>query len=166
MNPDLERRHLAESEHPAASTKAGLELSVRSSNSEVLLDRCRAVLLVVLQHDETNWPTLTAWQHELPRWFVDACGPEKTPEEAREWLSWWRALPLDEQVAATEAKRWALSDWLWWLEPGQRTWYWLGAKVASSHDLRIFLEMDGSPAPAGALYWLLKAAGASAIEEI
>jgi hypothetical protein len=166
LNPDVERRHLAEPGHPAASTNAGLELSVRSSNNEVLLARCQEVLLVVLQHDEENWPPLTMWQRELPKWFVDACGPERTVEEAREWLSWWRTLPPDEQAAATDAKRWALSDWLWWLEPGQRTWYWLGARLIGSHDLRIFLQTDGSPAPTGALHWLLKAAGASAIEEI
>jgi hypothetical protein len=136
----------------------------RSTDSELLLGRCREVLLVVLGYGESGWPPLATWHLVLPSWFVQACGPEQTAEEAARWLAWWKSLPPDEQAAVADEQPWALSDWLHWFEPDQRFWYWLGADASDPRLLRIWLDTPGSPAPTGSLEWLLKAAGAAEVE--
>lgn len=141
-----------------------MELSVYSADSAEVLRRCREVLEVVLRYREEEWPPLQGWQQELPRWFVLACAPEQSEEEAQEWLAWWKSLPADEQDEVEGRQLWALSDWLVWLQPAGRTSYWLGAEQVGPSRLTVWLDADGSPAPVGALEWLLKAAGATEIE--
>ncbi|TCC19248.1 hypothetical protein [Kribbella sindirgiensis] len=164
MNADEELLRLLD-DNPRAAREAGVQLSVESADSALLLERCREVMVKILQHGEEDWPDLPVWQRELPAWFVLACGPERTQEEADAKLIWWRGLSPGEQMVASEVSRWALSDWLWWLEPENRTWYWLGADVVGAQHLLVHVEIDGAPAPIGALRWLLKAAGATEIEE-
>jgi hypothetical protein len=160
-----ERRRLLGEGVAGVAEIAAIELSVGSADSGLLLQRCREVMEVVLRHDEQqDWPTLAGWRRELPEWFVVACGPEQSGEEAQRWLVWWKSLPPAEQGEVEDRQPWALSDWLEWLQPSERTWYWLGAEKDGPHRLRVWLDVDGSPAPIGALEWLLKAAGATEIE--
>jgi len=106
------------------------------------------------------WPEVQVWSERLPQWFVRACAPEQTPEEAEAWLRWWRSLPVQEQARASREQRWTLADWLFWLETSERTWFWWGAVVDSPDTARLIVEVPGWPAPLGALDWLLRAAGA------
>jgi hypothetical protein len=163
LTPEVERQRLLAQDSADAAREAAIEVSAHSLDSSLLLQRCREVMTVVLGHDQSNWPSLAGWRAELPTWFVDACGPEQSAEEAQRWLAWWRSLPPEEQDAVEEQQPWALSDWLEWLQPAERTWYWLGAEESDPHRLLIWLDAPGSPAPTGALEWLLKAAGATDI---
>ncbi|GAA3594599.1 hypothetical protein [Kribbella ginsengisoli] len=123
------------------------------------------MLEVVLRYGERDWPALAEWQRELPDWFVLASGPEQSEQEDHEWLVWWKSLPPDQQNEIEDRQPWALSEWLEWLRPSERTWYWLGAEQASTTLLKVWLDTPGSPAPVGALEWLLKAAGAIEVVE-
>jgi hypothetical protein len=122
-------------------------------------------MVAILELGANRWPELAKWQKELPAWFVLACAPEKTPEEEQVALTHWRSLSPAEQAIADESEPWSLSDWLWWLEPENRTWYWLGADAVDSRRLVVYVGTDGAPSATGALYWLLKAAGASQVDE-
>ncbi|MFF0266904.1 hypothetical protein [Kribbella sp. NPDC004536] len=164
LNADDELQRLRQSSSDAAN-KASIQLSAESADSAELLSRCTEVLEVVLQRPEPAWPDLSVWQRVLPAWFVQACAPERTAEEAQADLIRWRTLSPAEQKCADEESRWSLSDWLWWLEPDNRTWYWLGADLIGRHQLLIYLETDGDPSPTGAIHWLLKAAGAARVDE-
>ncbi|MFD7159443.1 hypothetical protein ACFV9C_32925 [Kribbella sp. NPDC059898] len=164
MNRDEELRRLRGND-PAEAMGAGIRLSAESADSAVLLNRCRDVMVAVLQHPAADWPDLPTWRSEMPAWFVLACAPEKTPEQEQADLIWWQSLSSDEQATADEASQWSLSDWLWWLEPENRTWYWLGAEVAGPRQLLVYVETDGDPSPTGALRWLLTAAGATQVDE-
>jgi len=86
-----------------------------------------------------------------------------TPQETAAWLERWRALPAEEQHRAERERRWALADWLHWLRPDERSWYWWDAAVNGSHELRVRVEVPGWPAALGALTWLLRAAGADSV---
>lgn len=109
------------------------------------------------------WPDLEAWRQVLPSWFVLRCAPEQTKEEAERWLAlaWWRKLPAEEMARATDESGWSLANWLYWLEPEQREWYWWDGRVVDHDTARIVVDAQDVPATLGALEWLLKAAGLS-----
>ena len=54
-------------------------------------------------------------------------------------------------------------DWLHWLEPDNRTWFWWDAAVTQDDALRVMVEVPGASAPLGALEWLFKASGAGEV---
>lgn len=160
-----ERRRLAEGDARVAM-EAGIEILAEAGDSALVLERSREVMRGVLRYGAFDWPELGVWRRELPLWFVEACAPEKTPAEEAAELARWRGLTPEEQTAEDETSPWTVSDWLWWLEPENRTWRWLGAEVADSRHLKIFVDADGAPSPVGALRRLLRAAGADEVEEV
>jgi hypothetical protein len=122
-------------------------------------------MLAVLAHVGPPWPSVERWSRLLPAWFVEGCAPERDQDEAEQWLAWWRTLPADEQARVSSEQRWSLADWLYWLEPSERQWFWWDAAVEDSTRLRVMVEVSGLPAPLGALLWLLRASGAGTIAE-
>jgi len=125
-----------------------------------ILNQSRDVLTVVLDHAGSSWPELDEWRRLLPQWFVDRCAPERSEQEAQEWLRRWRDLTPEQRVRAERVEPWSLADWLHWMQPESRQWFWWHALVGSDGTLRVQLEVLGWPAPVGALEWLLRAAGA------
>ena len=114
------------------------------------------------------FPSVEEWRGFLPKWFVDACGPTLSREDAEAWLAAWRTLDLEGRRAAGDARRWALEDWLYWFDPSSyvdRGWAWWDAGVIDDDRYWIEVEVEGDPAPVGTLMWLMKAAGASVITE-
>jgi len=122
--------------------------------------RAREVMAAILDGPESQQSPAEFWRDELPRWFVEACAPERPREEVEQWLHWWRSLPLEEQARATREQPWTLADWLFWLDPCERQWFWWDATVDHPDRATIVVEVPGWPAPLGALEWLLRAAGA------
>lgn len=160
--PPDELRHLSEGprigEVPGG---AGLvEVAVATSGDiDAVLARCREVLLVVLQASRDEWPSGDTWSERLPRWFVQGCAAEE-PAEAARWLAWWRGLDGEARERAANARRWTLSDWLHWLQPEERQWFWWDGVALSQHEARILVEVPGWPIALGALEWLVRVAGA------
>jgi hypothetical protein len=72
-------------------------------------------------------------------------------------------LPPDERARASRDAPWALADWLHWMEPSERQWYWWDNIVDDADQFRILLVISGSPAPLGALGWLIRVAGGQEI---
>lgn len=99
------------------------------------------------------------WRAILPGWFVAACGPEMSLEDAELWLVWWRALGPEGKALAETDSRWPLADWLYWVTPSERPWYWWDAEVTGDGGLRVIVEVPGWPTALGALDWLLRACG-------
>lgn len=88
-----------------------------------------------------------------------------SPEQAKQWLAWWKGLPPTEQTRAEIEKDWSLDNWLYWMEPGNRQWFWWDAKMLEDYDhIALAIEVEAWPFPWGALRWLFRAAGASAVE--
>lgn len=160
-----ERRHLIEGAraHESPDSSVLVSVTARSEDPDAVLARCREVLLAVLQHADQEWPQTEQWVSLLPEWFVAACAPEQSAEEAAQWLARWRALDPAEQARIESEQPWTLSDWLYWLSPSERQWYWWDAATTSDGMLRATVAVDGSPTALGALDWLLRAAGASEV---
>jgi hypothetical protein len=104
---------------------AGLESVVIHcrGDARAVLDRCREVLSVVLDHQADPWPAVHERRRLLPRWFVDACVDE-SKEEMERWLAEWRALPPERRGAAADTAAWSLANWLMFLQPDERQWFW------------------------------------------
>ena len=160
-----ELRHLEHGPRPHEQSGGAGTVTVTASTNdpEGLLARCAEVMTAVLEETTVPWPPHRRWAEALPPWFVRRCAPESTPEQDAEWLAWWRSLNADRRLVEARDKPWSLSDWLHWLQPDERTWYWWGSGSDGSREARIEVEVAGWPVPLGSLEWLLKACGADAV---
>lgn len=80
----------------------------------------------------------------MPEWFVAACSPERTAEKTS----------------------WTLADWLYWMEPDERQWFWWDARIDGEGATTVLVEVPRWPSATGALEWLLRAAGASSVKVV
>ena len=164
LDPDLERQRLdfeARVDVPPAGFRT-VELLAVADEPLRTQDRCKSVMAEVLGKGSGSWPSVAAWRDALPLWFVEACRDE-TAAERMEWLEWWRGLPSEEQSVVARSRAWSLDNWLSWIEPGQRPWFWWGSSAVAGE---ITIEVLAGPdvVPLGALEWLLTAAGASSVD--
>ena len=133
-------------------------------NAAEVADHAKQVLLVVNQNSRSAWPTESEWFNLLPDWFVAACAPEMTQGEAEDYLTWWKSLPDDEQVRVKKEQRWSVQDWLYWLHPDERAWYWWDALDVDANALIVAVVIYDWPFPWDALEWLLRSAGATRVD--
>lgn len=171
MRSFLDEEHLLNGNGPAAKTHS-LTLTIEgtcASGSESVLERVKDGLrpVVAARAHGNAWPSDAEWSQRLPFWFVDACVPERTPAEITAWMDHWRTLSPKRQAIAAEARAWTLSGWLHWFAPGgdERQWRWFDSGIISSDRFWITIEVEGYPTAYGALRWLLRAAGATDLEE-
>lgn len=164
---ERELRHLLEG--PAANEKPAGMGTVRfiaqcDGDSWQVLSKAKTVLTELDQVAIKDWPPDSAWREVLPDWFVARCAPERTRDEAEEWLKWWRTLPADEQARVENEKAWSLSDWLYWFQPENRKWFWWDAAELDANKIVVAVEVDDWPFPWAALAWLLRASGATRVD--
>ena len=161
MERQEELRHLREGPRPNEKPPPIDYLIAHCpGNAEVVLKKTKEVLEVVLSLDPENWPSDSEWASILPRWFLDASGPNLTRKEAEEYLARLKGLPPEERVRVEAKARWSTSDFLYWFRSDERFWYWWDGKAESADELRVAQVFAGWPYPTGALEWLLRASGA------
>lgn len=130
-----------------------------------VLAKAKEILKTVDEATLGGWPANGRSAPSLPEWFTSACVAEMSSEQAKQWLAWWKSLPPEEQARAEIAKDWSLDNWLYWMEPSNRQWFWWDAKVLEDYDhIALAIEVEAWPFPWGALRWLFRTAGASAVE--
>ena len=163
MIPPDELRHVGagprSGERPGGVGTVTVTVKARG-DAAMVIDRAREVMSSLIDRAGPPWPAMEAWREILPSWFIAACSPERPREEVEQWLKWWRSLSPDEQARATKEQQWTLADWLFWLDPHERQWFWWDAVVDDRDTARVVVEVAGWPAPLGALDWLLRASGA------
>jgi hypothetical protein len=135
-----------------------------SGNSNDVLRKCKEVLEAVLRESSDKWPSDDCWLTILPPWFIQQCSEELSQEEEEKWLAWWRRLSPEEQNRVNQEEKWSLSDWLYWLQPENRQWFWWDAIPENPNIMRIAVEVTEWPFPWGSLDWLLRASGAISIK--
>jgi hypothetical protein len=59
-----------------------------------------------------------------------------------------------------------MPDWLFWMTPGERQWFWWESRVDTASTATVVIEVSGWPTAVGALRWLLEVAGASTVETL
>jgi hypothetical protein len=144
-------------------------LEVRVSSERAIVDviaRVKDVLRMVVSAPGGDEASPLFGSIELPEWFEAACAPEPIAEDEAKWLEWWRALEPEARARAAAEKPWTVADWLHWMQPGERQWFWWDARIDAPHEAIIRLEIHGWPTATGALLWLLRVAGASAVEVV
>lgn len=130
-----------------------------------VLAKASSVLKTVDEIALTGWLGNEEWSRKLPEWFTSACAPPMSQEQAERWLAWWKALPPEEQSRAENEKDWSLDNWLYWMQPENRQWFWWDGKTLDDCDhILVAVVVEAWPFPWGSLRWLFKAAGASAFE--
>ena len=111
----------------------------RASQPERVVDRAALVLRVVVTAMLDGWdPSGDVVPEGLPEWFRRACASEGQSTD----------------------ERWSLTEWLFWVPPGDRQWFWWNARQTTSGSGEVLIETTGVPFPTGALWWLLVASGA------
>ncbi|MBS9386409.1 MAG: hypothetical protein NTY89_18550 [Nostocales cyanobacterium LacPavin_0920_SED1_MAG_38_18] len=134
------------------------------NNAEMVLNHAKEVLEAVLKQMPDETLDNDIWNISLPNWFIDACAPEKSQEEAEQWLKWWRSLPPQEQEKASKDVKWSLEDWIYWIKPNMRQWFWWDAIIDDACTIRIAVEVEAYPFAWGSLEWLFKASGANIVQ--
>src|SRR5215468_2300981 len=130
-----------------------------------VLARAKDALRTVDEAALGGWPAKPKMTPRLPEWFLSACIAEMSAEQTMQWLAWWKSLSPAAQTKAEIEKAWSLENWLHWMEPDKRQWFWWDAKVLEEHDhIALAIQVQAWPFPWGALRWLFRAAGASAVE--
>jgi hypothetical protein len=133
-------------------------------NANNVLEKAKSVLRIINQYDGENWPDQDHWKNILPDWFVRNCGPDLSSEEAEAELARLSNLSPQEQLEEEKTAVWSLSNWLYYLEPENRRWYWWDGQVIDPEILIVAIEVYDWPFPWGSLDWLLRASGANKVE--
>jgi hypothetical protein len=131
-------------------------------SAESVLKKAKEVLGLIDEATIGAWPALPSWKSILPADFLNAFVPEKTPEEEQRWLIWWRSLSAERQKI--EADKWSLADWLYWMEPNNRSWFWWRAQILDTSNIEVAVKVLDWPFPWGALKILFISAGAKSVE--
>ena len=133
-------------------------------NAPEVLEKAKEVLKLINEASYSDWPSLDRWHRILPAWFVNRCAPERSQEEAENWLTWWKSLTPAEQKKVLAEEEWSLSNWIYWFQPDNRQWYWWDGVPLDRNYVVIAVEVDAWPFAWGALRWLLRAAGADDVQ--
>jgi hypothetical protein len=94
-----------------------------------VLAKAKEVLRIVDEATLAGWPVKGDLTPSLPEWFASACVAEMSSDQAKRWLAWWKSLPPEEQTKAEIEKDCSLNNWLYWMEPNNRQWFWWDAKA-------------------------------------
>jgi hypothetical protein len=162
---ETEWRHLNQLPRPGEERVRSLVSSIICpGNSEVVLERIKEVLNLVNIAARSSWPeNWRDWHKFLPRWFLSKCTLEEAGLKRDPELIW---LPLDSLNSWASERRgemetpWPLADWVYWMAPERRDWYWWEGVVIDQKNLEIQMEIRNWPFPDGPLDWLARAAGA------
>ena len=130
-----------------------------SGNSSEVLEKTKEVLKIVINCELSFDDPVDDWEAVLPKWFVDACSPEISKEEAEELIK-------TGQGFETLSNMWTVSGFIYWFRPDQRSWYWWDGVTKDLNTLKIYLLVNGFPFAWGALEFLLKAAGVNSVEQV
>ena len=100
-----------------------------NGNAPEVKDLVRQVLLIVNHvYSKPKWPNLDEWLNLLPIEFICNFVPEPTSEETDIYMKWWFSLSYKKKLQHSQKKqKWSLGDWLAWMEPSERLWFWWGA---------------------------------------
>lgn len=132
--------------------------------ASAVIEKAKGVLAAVddqllrPEHERSRWADV------IPSWFQEECKRNMTPAEAQRWLSWWRGLPDAQKAEAEVNKDWSLDDWLYWVANDSRQWFWWDFQESDDGErVTLAVQVLSWPFAWGALRWLFKAAGASAV---
>jgi hypothetical protein len=129
------------------------------NNALEVSERIREVLIMIDESELSADESVEKWSSLLPKWFVSACSPEMSQQDAE------KLLETPEGYAILE-NTWTINGFVYWFDQGMRSWYWLSNTVENENILLLKVLTYERPFAAGALKWLIEAAGGTCIQEI
>jgi len=147
-----------------AISSSAFKIEIEYQSDEAVLTKVKSLLRTLHAFGTEDWALVNDETTAIPSWFKDCCSPQMTKNEMSIWLTKWRKLEGAEQLTFEKKKGWSLMDWLYWMQPKNRTWYVFDAVSCSHHKSKLVLLVDSWPVPLGAAEWMLQAAGAEKIE--
>jgi hypothetical protein len=143
-----------------------LKIKIISDNSDYSLNEIKKILCLVIESilKYAKWPNDDEFLKILPDYFINKFGPEMTENEKQEWLIKWNSLNLNEKIEEKKNIKWTLSNWLFWINPEERSWKWFYSKIIDKNNFIIEIISDEDSFPYGALEWLIKTSGGKIIE--
>jgi hypothetical protein len=108
--------------------------------AETLLQRTKSLLVIVDKIALSGWLADEEWGSRLPEWFTNACSPSMSTAQAEEWLTTWRRLTREQQDEVEATKKWSLENWLYWMEPKNRQWFWWDAAALDTSQVILTVE--------------------------
>lgn len=104
--------------------------------------------------------------NDFPTWFIKEFSNTRTLEEEKEYLIKYRSLSTSERVKLEENRSWDFPNWVSWLEPEDRPWVSLHARLLTNEKFELLVTSDSLPIATGSIRWLLKCVGAKNITEL
>lgn len=162
---DTEWRHLGQRPSPQETPWNSLcNQFVTSGNAELILARIHEVMKLINIVSRGTWPDdWHAWEKILPKWFLSKCTLEASKQDVDPWLNWLppnSMNPLASDRRAEMDRPWPLEEWVYWMAPERRKWFWWEGVLVNEMNLEIHVEICEWPLPDAALDWLGRAAGA------
>ena len=153
-------------DHTIKATGVGIaRFIVRCQNNvDEVLNLAKRVLVIVNYNSESIWPSFNIWSKILPETFINNCASEISQSESEKKIAYRRSLSWEKQVSLEKNEKWSLGNWIAWLEPDAREWFWWNAhkfdgEIENTHFL-VEVTALHDPFSSGALKWLFKACGA------
>ncbi|MCP3774512.1 hypothetical protein NLX71_14520 [Paenibacillus sp. MZ04-78.2] len=112
------------------------------NSAESVLETSKNILRLIIENSLTIWPSLDEWSSILPKEFVKSFAD------------------------STDSDDWTLSDWLYWFEPENRTWFLWNIELIGNKSLKISILVYEHPFPWEALEVLFVKLGTGEVKEI
>lgn len=168
-----EQKRLVNNSFPDfVSTGLGQNYIVKcEGNAPEVRENAREVLLAINHaYFYESWPTISEWIDILPRKFTESFSPELSPTEEKAYIAWLSTLSYEQKMEqARKKEKWRLSDWLIWMEPTERLWFWWGAtelgKRTKQDYFLITVNLLDELYLTGALEMFFECCGAISIEK-
>ena len=167
----VERIRLEQDSLDLADNVFGQNFIVKcDGNAPEVKELVRKVLLVINHaYSNTEWPDLDEWLKLLPVEFTRNFASEPTHDEVKKYTKWWSSLSYKKKLEqARKKQKWSLGNWLAWMEPSERLWFWWGAAELDEKNKQDYFFLSLSLVDelyvTGALEVLFEYCGAISIE--
>ncbi|MFU2077003.1 hypothetical protein [Avibacterium endocarditidis] len=160
----MERERLKNSAFPEYRENDGMGANflIRcNGNAAEVLGLAKNVLLAINeQYTAKTWPSNQKWHEILPKNFLK----NFKKEEGKSAKKWWSNFFHKIVSKKSEDNRWTFENWIFLMEPIDRSWFWWGATVIDEEDGNNYLffttRVLDDPFSSGTLKWLFIGAGA------
>ncbi|WP_279572141.1 hypothetical protein [Volucribacter amazonae] len=160
----MEKERLKNSAFPEYRENDGMGanfLIICNGNATEVLDLARKVLLIINeQYSAKTWPSDEKWLSLMPKNFLNNFEKEEKKITKNLWSNFFHKMTSKKP----QNSKWTFENWIFLMEPIDRSWFWWGATVIDEKDGNNYLffttRVLDDPFLAGTLKWLFLGAGA------